>query len=204
VKLFSGRTAQLETMNRILTESARQRAQRVEELERAIEAHELAKKQLSERIQLLDRMLLAAHTRAKEQDAELTKALIEIATLAPENQRLQAEHAFYARRVAELEEHNRLLTESAIERETKLQEHNRLLTESAIERETKLQHCEAKLTRMEAEIAAVTQEYQHIRAERADSSRRASALEKHGHSRVDGTNEAARDAQQPDRPPNKA
>jgi chromosome segregation ATPase len=184
VKLFSGRTAQLETMNRILTESARQRAQRVEELERAIEAHELAKKQLSERIQLLDRMLLAAHTRAKEQDAELTKALIEIATLAPENQRLQAEHAFYARRVAELEEHNRLLTESAIERETKLQ------------------HCEAKLTRMEAEIAAVTQE--HIRAERADSSRRASALEKHGHSRVDGTNEAARDAQQPDRPPNKA
>jgi chromosome segregation ATPase len=203
VKLFSGRTAQLETMNRILTESARQRAQRVEELERVIEAHELAQKQLSERIQLLDRMLLAAHARAKEQDAELTKALTEIATLAPENQRLQAEHAFYARRAAELDEHNRLLTESAIERETKLQEHNRLLTESAIERETKLQHCEAKLTQVEAELAAVTQEYQHIR-ERADSSRRASELEKHGHSRVDGTNEASRDAQQPDRPSNKA
>jgi malonyl CoA-acyl carrier protein transacylase len=34
--LFSGRNAKLETMNRILTEAARKRAERVEELERRV------------------------------------------------------------------------------------------------------------------------------------------------------------------------
>lgn len=36
MKLFSGRTAELETMNRILTDTARKRAARIEELERQV------------------------------------------------------------------------------------------------------------------------------------------------------------------------
>jgi hypothetical protein len=62
-----------------------------------------------------------------------------IATLSPEDERLRAEHACYAKRAAELEQHNRMLVESATQRELKLQEHNRLLTESATRAVRKLQ-----------------------------------------------------------------
>src|SRR5262249_58985512 len=79
------------------------------------------------------------------------------ATLSPENERLRAEHAYYAKRAAELEQHNRMLVESATQKELKLQEkerdltrisakrvaeleeHNRLLTESATAAVRKLQ-----------------------------------------------------------------
>lgn len=85
----------------------------------------------------------------QQRDAELTKALVEIATLTPENTRLRAEHAFYAKRAAEFEDHNRLLTESAIERATKLQ------------------YCEDKLTRVEGELTAAMQEIERMRSELA-------------------------------------
>jgi len=151
-------------------------------VEHALQAQRAA--ELQDHNCLLTESATETARKLQERDAELTKALIEIATLAPENQRLQAEHAFYAQRAAELEEHNRLLTEAAIERATKLQ------------------HCEAKLTRVEGELAAVTSEYQHILAGRAGGSRRAPAVG--GRALIGGTNDPTRNAKQADRPSNKS
>src|SRR5262249_53067051 len=61
----------------------------------------------------------------QEKERDLTCARIEIATLSPENERLRAEHAYYAKRAAELEQHNRMLVESATQKELKLQEKER-------------------------------------------------------------------------------
>jgi hypothetical protein len=52
---------------------------------------------------------------------------------ALEEERLRAEHAFYAKRADELEKHNRLLVESATQRELKLQEKERELTQARID-----------------------------------------------------------------------
>jgi DNA repair exonuclease SbcCD ATPase subunit len=52
---------------------------------------------------------------------------------ALEEERLRSEHAFYAKRADELEKHNRLLVESATQRELKLQEKERELTQARIE-----------------------------------------------------------------------
>ena len=66
----------------------------------------------------------AAETTVKLQQTErkLTAALIEIATLKPENDRLRAEHAVISQWAARHKEHNRLLTESATETARKLGE----------------------------------------------------------------------------------
>src|SRR5215475_2762822 len=60
--------------------------------------------------------------RVQDQEGQLASLHTEIATLTPEVTRLNGENNFYARRLAELEEHNRLLTESATELARKLQE----------------------------------------------------------------------------------
>jgi chromosome segregation ATPase len=167
---YARRAAELEQHNRLITEAATERAAKLHECEgklaqaltdAAIQARENEKMRVqhalhAQRIAELqehNRLLTASATenaaKLHERDAELTKALVEIATLSPENKRLQGEHAFYARRAAEFEQHNRLLTEAA--------------TERAI----KLQHCEAKLTRVEAELAAAARENHRMRAELA-------------------------------------
>jgi len=69
---------------------------------------------------LEDHNRLLEHKQETEQ--ELTRARIDIATLAPENERLRAEHAFYEKRAAELEENNRLLSENATAAVRQLQE----------------------------------------------------------------------------------
>lgn len=159
MRLFSGRTAELKTMNRILTESARQRAERVEELERALEEHDRIKKQLYERIQVLDRTLLASRARVTELEGhnrQLTDAataraariqdldrelqdvrtecagrvqdvereLLELRTqfAVKDFPRLEAERAFYCKRMQELEEHNQQLTEAATKYARRAQE----------------------------------------------------------------------------------
>jgi len=58
-----------------------------------------------------------------------------------------------------------------------LKQHNGLLTEAATERATKLHECEDKLTRVEAELAAVARENEHIRAKHASTFGRAEKLE---------------------------
>jgi hypothetical protein len=105
---------------------------------------------------------------------------------------VNAERAAYLRRIADLESHNRLLTEAAVERERRLQAveaelkavrieiatirpdnvrhkaerdalagetaglkaHNRLLTDTAVERERRLKVLEAELRKARAEIKA--------------------------------------------------
>lgn len=66
--------------------------------------------------------------RVQEQEGQLTSLHVEIATLTPEVTRLAGENSFYARRVAELEEHNRLLTEAATERAKRVHDLERQLS----------------------------------------------------------------------------
>jgi hypothetical protein len=95
----------LEEYNRRLVESATQGELKLQEKERE-----------------LTLLVESATQRELKLQEELTRARIEIATLSPENERLRAEHAFYAKRVAELEQHNRLLTETATTAVGKLQD----------------------------------------------------------------------------------
>ena len=139
--LFSCRLAELQEHNRKLTEAAVETALKVQKLERdltqeRIEIATIAPENTrlqAERDFFSDRMAdLEAHNRlltkaaieselkVQKLERELTQARIEIATLGPDNVRLQAEHAFFAGRLAELEAHNELMTQ-------KLSEHTRRL-----------------------------------------------------------------------------
>jgi len=68
----------------------------------------------------------AATERAHQLEAQLTDLHIKIATLMPEIDRLRGEHAAFSKRAAELEEHNKALTEAATERARQLQEREAL------------------------------------------------------------------------------
>jgi len=199
VKLFSGRTEDLKTMNRILTDSARQRAQRVDELERALDRQIVRNTEASQRIELLERELAAARERIAELEArnhELTDAatqraariaeveahnlrLNEAATqraaraqqlereleaaraehAAKDFPRLESDRAFYRARLAELEAHNRDLTAAATQRAARVQE---------LERELEA-----------ARIAFAEKDFPRLEAENAFYTRRVSELEAH-------------------------
>src|SRR5262245_57338651 len=77
------------------------------------------------RIEEHNRLLTEAATeraqRVQDQEGQLASLHTEIATLTPEVTRLNGKNNFYARRVAELEEHNRLLTEAATVRRPRAQ-----------------------------------------------------------------------------------
>src|SRR5262249_24226374 len=62
-----------------------------------------------------NRQLIESVTQYASRSQELERELLALRTAIATNDypRLQAEHAFYSKRVAELEEHNRQLTESA-------------------------------------------------------------------------------------------
>jgi Macrocin-O-methyltransferase (TylF) len=185
--------ARLEDHNRLLVETAR----------------------LEEHNRLLVESATQRELKLQEKERELTRAHIDIATLSPENERLRAEHAFYAKRAAELEQHNRLLVESATQRALKVQEterelsrahidiatlssenerlraehafyakraaeleqHNRLLVESATQSELKLQEKEQELTRARIDIATLSPENERLRAEHAFYTKRVAELE---------------------------
>jgi chromosome segregation ATPase len=85
--LFSGRNAKLETMNRILTDAARKRTERIKELE--------------DQLAQLER-----------QTAHLKQELMGRAT----------SDAGYAKRIAELEQHNQQLVEAANKYALRIQE----------------------------------------------------------------------------------
>ena len=167
---LAARVAELEAHNRVLTEAATERAQRVQDLEHALAdarsqiaaiGPEHARLHgehawLAARVAELEphnRLLTEAATqRARQaQDLErvLTETRIELATVAPENARLRAEREFLGGRMAELEAHNRLLTETAIERAQHLQGTERVLTEVRIQAATSA----AESSRLEAERA---------------------------------------------------
>src|SRR5262245_5940035 len=57
--------------------------------------------ELEEHNRLLVESAIQRELKLQEKEQELTRARIDIATLSPENERLRAEHAFYAKRAAE-------------------------------------------------------------------------------------------------------
>src|SRR5262249_20597735 len=107
---FSGRIAKLETMNRILTESGRRRAEQAQELERTIaqQTERIAQQteriaQQTERIEELERTIAQQTERIEELER----------TLAEQGLAMQ-------KREAALEEHNRELTNAATQRAARI------------------------------------------------------------------------------------
>jgi chromosome segregation ATPase len=155
VKLFSGRAAKLEAMNRILTDSARQRAERVEELERKIDIMEPQLLDARTRLKILENIEDAATERAariQELENELRELRIEYAN--KDVPRVEAEREFYRKRMNELEQHNQQLTEAAnkcAERMNELEEHNRQVTEAATKYAKRAQDLEQELSAVRAE-----------------------------------------------------
>jgi chromosome segregation ATPase len=127
VKLFSGRVAQLETMNRILTDSARQRAERVEQLERKLDMMEPQLLEARKRLKELEDAATERAARIQELEREVRDLRIEYAT--KDFPRVEAEREFYRKRMTELDEHNRQLTEAATKYALRAQELERELSE---------------------------------------------------------------------------
>jgi chromosome segregation ATPase len=132
---FSGRIAKLETMNRILTESGRRRAERVQELERTLA-------QQTERIEELERTLaeqqhrlLAVQKREaalEEHNRELTNAATQRAARINEieehhRQQIEAVTAQHTARIRHLEKHNTELIEAATQRAARVHELERVV-----------------------------------------------------------------------------
>jgi chromosome segregation ATPase len=92
VKLFSRRIAELETRNRILTDAAQKRTQRIEELERELQQYERLK---SERALLSDRI-----AQLEAERAFYSKRAVE---LEEHNRQLTEAATTYALRAQELE-----------------------------------------------------------------------------------------------------
>jgi chromosome segregation ATPase len=180
VKLFSGRAAKLEAMNRILTDSARQRAERVEELERKIEILEPQLLEARQRLKILRNVEDAATERAariQELENELRELRIEYAK--KDVPRVEAEREFYRKRMNELEEHSHQLTEAVTrhaKRVNELQEHNQQLTEAVIKHATRVNEVEEhnqQLTEAAVKYASRAQELERelseLQAQQADS-----------------------------------
>ena len=90
--LFSERVSMLEVQNRALKKTSRERAERIDELERELKHRRELQPGVSGDVVKLD---------AKLQQ------------MSRELERVKAEREFYCKRVTELEEHNRLVTDAA-------------------------------------------------------------------------------------------
>ena len=114
--LFNERISMLEVQDSALKKTARERAERIDELER--ELHRLRKvpQETEEHIRRLQRELEQARQGIRRIDSvegELQQMTRELEQMTRELERLKAERDFYCKRVAELEEHNRVVTEAA-------------------------------------------------------------------------------------------
>ena len=196
MKLFSGRTAELKTMNRILTDAARKRGQRVEELElelgrvkseyalRVQRVEELERKlQHHERgeveAQKLERELTEAATKRALRVQELEQELTEAATKrALRVQELEQELLAARTEIATID-YPRLEAERAFyrKRADELEEHNRQLTEAATQCSLRVQELEQELLAARTEIATI--DCPRLEAERAFYRKRADELEEH-------------------------
>ena len=120
---FSKRVSMLEVQNRALIKTAGERAERIDKLEHELR-HERELQQARERVQHIDSL-----------ECELEQVSREL-------ERLKTEREFYFKRVEELEEHNRALTDSATKYSMLSQKLERELAEASI----KYQKLERELT----------------------------------------------------------
>jgi uncharacterized small protein (DUF1192 family) len=130
--LFSGRASMLEVQNRALIKTARERAQRIGNLERELQQvgqeverlkAERGVPQTGREGSLKAEALKAEALKAEALKAEALKAEVlkvevgqlktEVGRLKAEVERLKAEREFYHKRVLALEQDNRVLTEAA-------------------------------------------------------------------------------------------
>jgi hypothetical protein len=125
--LFSGRASMLEVQNRALIKTARERAQRIGNLERELQQvgqeverlkAERGLPQTGREGSLKAEALKAEALKAEALKAEVLKVEVgqlktEVGRLKAEVERLKAEREFYHKRVLALEQDNRVLTEAA-------------------------------------------------------------------------------------------
>jgi predicted nuclease with TOPRIM domain len=151
-QFYTQRLRELEKHNRALTEAATARAQKVQDQQHELERLHIEIAELSPEVTRLtgennhytrrlselekhNRVLTEAATeraqKVQDQQHELERLLIAIATLSPEVARLASENSFYARRLAELEGHNQSLTKAATERAQRVHDLEQQLYESA-------------------------------------------------------------------------
>ena len=115
--LFSERVSMLEVQNRALKKTARERAERIDELERELQqlAPELEQRVGKRQREQLEQAQHIAKLEGELQQktGELQQMTGELQQMSRELERVKAEREFYCKQVTELEEHNRLLTEAA-------------------------------------------------------------------------------------------
>jgi exonuclease VII large subunit len=100
----------LEVQNRALKKTARERAERIDELERELQRElQQAARYSEEHISRLEREVEQARQSAQHID----RLEGELQHMTREFERVKAEREFYFKQVTELEEHNRALTEAA-------------------------------------------------------------------------------------------
>ena len=122
--LFSERVSMLEVQNRALKKTARERAERIGELER--ELQQLApeaeqhigrrqREQLeqAQHIAKLEGELQQKTGELQQKTAELQQTTAELQQTTRELEQVKAEREFYCKRATELEEHNRIVTDAA-------------------------------------------------------------------------------------------
>jgi SMC interacting uncharacterized protein involved in chromosome segregation len=121
--LFKGRSSLLEVQNRALIKTAKERATRIDKLERELEALREGAAQIEklepelQRLQQTKRELQALQQKTERQAEEI--------------ERLTLERDFYSKRVSALEEENRNLTDAATNYSLLAQKQARELTEAA-------------------------------------------------------------------------
>jgi hypothetical protein len=100
----------LEVQNRALKKTARERAERIDELERELKRElQHATRYSEEHVSKLERDL--EQVRQKAQHIDRLEG--ELQQKTRELERVKAEREFYCKRVAELEEHNQVVTDAA-------------------------------------------------------------------------------------------
>jgi chromosome segregation ATPase len=117
--LFSERVSMLEVQNRALKKTARERAERIDELERELQqlapkAEQHIDRRQREQLELEQAQHIAKlEGELQQKTSELQQKTGELQQKTRELERVKAEREFYCKQMAELEEHNRLVTDAA-------------------------------------------------------------------------------------------
>ena len=157
--LFGGRRSMLEVQNQALIKTARERAERINELERELQSAASQIGQLQRELQTaqgatgkLERDLQAVQDRTSklERDFQAAQGRTDIERdlqqARNEVERLTLERDFYSKKASALEQENRELTESATKYSVHAQKVERELTEVATQHSQRAQKLERELT----------------------------------------------------------